>query len=511
MHIDTDNDPAGALHSHWDVHNPTFPVLTGCASILGQYGNGYIPYNVIIDPNGVVRFTDSGFNESQIRNIVNSYLPEPGPVVDVDAVSVVADDNGDSRPDGGETVELSLDLSVPGNCIGGVEVSARLDCDHPAVTVESADVDFPDLGAGDSASGLTNFIVSIANDIAPDWAELTFTCTISDGEESFEYTRSFPLRIGRPDMLVFDSDGGADDNEVFMTSVLDELGMEYDVASSAQLTPLATEEFARYETIFWLGGSNEDDLTADERVGLGAFLAQGGFLIFSSQYASDDPDNAQFIADAFDVTTVDTDGGSIFLVYNEETDPWFGGSAFMATGTQGANNNEEPDVLELGPSATLLGHWGQGDEGPAAAYVIRPAYHAIYMGFPVEATRIHNSVTGSMNMSMFLERAFAFHEAAVAVDEVPAAAPAAWRLLDAAPNPFNPTTTLRYELRTSGDVQLRIFNALGQQVDLLQPGQLNPGTHESVFDGSSLASGLYLVELAVDGTSRDALKLMLLK
>jgi hypothetical protein len=486
-------------------------VLVGCGSVYGQYGNGYIPYNVILDTEGIVRYTASGFNPNAYHTIINQYMSVDFPVFSIQTLAIAADDNGDGRPDGGETVEYALSMRNTPIGVPGSNISVTMSCDAPSVTITNGTVTFPDAEPGQVIEGDAVFTFTVAEGIEPHWADFVFTYSADYEGGSVEEALEHRQRMGRPDLLLVDSDGAEFENEPFAINALDALGVEHDVWAGTVESPISSEELQRYPSVIWLGGRNQTDISASERAGLAAFLDNGGFLILSSQYASESEDNRDFLSDYFDVTVADTHGGTIFLVHNEPEDPWFGGSAFVATGTQGANNNVHPDVLEAGPEATVFGTWGQGAMGPAAVYTVREAYSAIFMGFPVEATRIHNSVDGSMNMQMFLERAFAFSEANVAVGDAAPAQVRDWRLLDAVPNPFNPSTTLRYELARAGRVELRVYNALGQQVALLQDGMAPAGQHEAAFDGSRLASGLYLVELAVDGLGRDVQKLMLVK
>jgi len=78
------------------------------------------------------------------------------------------------------------------------------------------------------------------------------------------------------------------------------------------------------------------------------------------------------------------------------------------------------------------------------------------------------------------------------------------------PNPFNPSTTIRYGLPHKTTVQLSVFNTLGQQVAILQNGEQEAGYHNVLFDGSKLASGVYLYRMQA-GPYVETRKLLLMK
>ncbi len=63
------------------------------------------------------------------------------------------------------------------------------------------------------------------------------------------------------------------------------------------------------------------------------------------------------------------------------------------------------------------------------------------------------------------------------------------------PNPFNPSTTIRYLLPASMNVRLEVFNALGRRVAILVDGEKAVGSHEARFDARRLASGMYIYRL----------------
>lgn len=91
--------------------------------------------------------------------------------------------------------------------------------------------------------------------------------------------------------------------------------------------------------------------------------------------------------------------------------------------------------------------------------------------------------------------------------------PKVYKLYNNYPNPFNPSTKIRFDLplETKGSiVKLVIYNLLGEHVSELVNSQMQPGSYEVDFDGSSLSSGVYLYKLTA-GNYSDIKKMMLIK
>ena len=76
-----------------------------------------------------------------------------------------------------------------------------------------------------------------------------------------------------------------------------------------------------------------------------------------------------------------------------------------------------------------------------------------------------------------------------------AALPERFELAQNYPNPFNPLTTLQYTVPRAADVELGVYNVLGQRVQMLVNQRVSAGTHAVQFDGSQLASGVYFYVL----------------
>ncbi|MBI3193554.1 MAG: choice-of-anchor D domain-containing protein [Ignavibacteriae bacterium] len=83
------------------------------------------------------------------------------------------------------------------------------------------------------------------------------------------------------------------------------------------------------------------------------------------------------------------------------------------------------------------------------------------------------------------------------------------------PNPFNPSTMIRYQLPVGGRVSLKIYNVLGQEVTTLLDEIQDAGFKSQEWNAGSFASGVYFYRLTVQNGSRssftDVKKLMLLK
>jgi hypothetical protein len=67
------------------------------------------------------------------------------------------------------------------------------------------------------------------------------------------------------------------------------------------------------------------------------------------------------------------------------------------------------------------------------------------------------------------------------------------------PNPFNPITSIRFEVPGAGLVSLRVYNLLGQEVATLVNEELKAGSYETVFNASNLPSGIYFYRLSASG------------
>ena len=85
-----------------------------------------------------------------------------------------------------------------------------------------------------------------------------------------------------------------------------------------------------------------------------------------------------------------------------------------------------------------------------------------------------------------------------------------FELFPAYPNPFNPQTTIDFELASDSNVKISIYNLSGREIETLENGTRQSGYYSMTWDASSQATGVYLVRMTVDNFTTTQ-KVMLVK
>lgn len=101
------------------------------------------------------------------------------------------------------------------------------------------------------------------------------------------------------------------------------------------------------------------------------------------------------------------------------------------------------------------------------------------------------------------------------VIEVEISVPLFFELSQNHPNPFNPSTTIEFSIPFESNVNLKLFNLLGEEISIITQGFFTAGQHQINFNARNLASGNYLYSLEtadVQGTIlRQTKKMTILK
>lgn len=88
--------------------------------------------------------------------------------------------------------------------------------------------------------------------------------------------------------------------------------------------------------------------------------------------------------------------------------------------------------------------------------------------------------------------------------------PESFRLYDAYPNPFNPSTTIQFKIERPGPVQLRVYDALGNEVSTIVNEFREAGIYSEIFEAGTLSSGTYYYRLT-SGNHSETRNMLLIK
>lgn len=110
----------------------------------------------------------------------------------------------------------------------------------------------------------------------------------------------------------------------------------------------------------------------------------------------------------------------------------------------------------------------------------------------------------TVNAPLLIENILAYLSgSSLGVNEILLTTPQQYTLLQNFPNPFNPSTSIGYRILKPGNVNLKVYNMLGQEVRTLVNQRQNTGYYEAVWDGTDdsgeeLPSGNYFYRLRVN-------------
>ena len=196
------------------------------------------------------------------------------------------------------------------------------------------------------------------------------------------------------------------------------------------------------------------------------------------------------------------------------------GNKLVGTGAVGIGNQGYSVSLSADGNTALVGGWVDNRNAGAAWVFTRSggvwsqqgdklvgtgAVGSAWQGCSVSLSGDGNTaIIGGEGDNNWAGAAWVFVRTETGVGEQVVELPQQFSLGQNYPNPFNPTTTIRYEIPGVGgqglgvsNVRLIVYDLLGREVAVLVNEKKDAGVHEVRFDGSGLASGIYLYRLQV--------------
>jgi hypothetical protein len=267
-----------------------------------------------------------------------------------------------------------------------------------------------------------------------------------------------------------------------------------------------------FDAVVWVCGLENRGIEAVDRAAIDTYLAAGGRMLVTGQDVAAD---------------MAYEGGTAYIWFKAKThckflsnnannwaisgvagDPIGDGLSFAIEGGDGANNQSDPDRLDLNDTIAMpVFRYGTGSL--AGGRVEVDGYKFVTLGFGLEA--IATQEMRDEVMATSLEWLIGPAGSTPVENETP-------RVLTLAantPNPFNPSTRIAFALDRSGPVRLEVYDLQGRLVRTLASEPMTAGDHTVVWDGRAndgqpAASGAYVYRLTANDQTLSR-KMTLLK
>lgn len=431
--------------------------------------------------------------------------------------------DGDGSFEEGETFQLILDVwdgMLPAN---NVTVSVANDA---GLTVIDDSYQIASIATGETNSNGSDpfeFAVPVGFASQP----VTFTITTTTG--SYVWTDQVTIPVGRPRFLIVDDDR-ADPQfiETWYFDSFDSLSQIYahwDV-NVRGIPPLDT--LLTYPVVVWFtGDANTTHPLAPSVTVMSDFLDAGGNLFLTGQDIAANlagRADSTFLRDYLGVRFGGNYAG--FKIVNPiVADPISNGLVLNLGAAGGAPNQTSVDSLRLVTGGNAIKCYNWSATGSAAGVHVEDNYRAVFFAFGFEGVQTAVQNPGTQR-HILLQRIIDWLDTdpGTGVFDDPGdyvtgvTPPKSYSLAQNYPNPFNAGTIIPFSLTAAGPrpVRLDIFNILGRRIRTLVNRTLEPGRHEIAWDGSddqrrSLASGIYIYRLQIDGQGTEAKRMALLK
>ena len=378
-------------------------------------------------------------------------------------------------------------------------------------------IDVP-LGAGET----TELLVDITPNMVSDFGSCNITIT-SQGDPGLRPTHDFTVVSTGLDLLLVTDDTHpalAD----YYTDALAGTGKTYGVWKQVEMGMLSHLELLEFGAVVWTAGELTGALDDDDRMALSFYVQHGGHLFLSGRdlaYEACVADNDFYTPTSrswFNLVLGTDHTGSLSASYaNAEgvaSDLITTGMSFALSGGDGANNTHLTldGVTSTGGGAASLVYFDTATGDDAAVRSFYGDGRTYFCAFAFEA--IDNATDRSNLMGNVLDW---FDGLLVPADEE-MIQPLLARAPYAAPNPFNPQTSIKFDVGGDSNVpgEIVVYDLKGQIVRRLFKGTVSPGPQNFVWNGrndrgQTLATGVYLAQVRLDGAHTENVKMTLAK
>ncbi|MFZ5433747.1 MAG: T9SS type A sorting domain-containing protein [Calditrichota bacterium] len=412
--------------------------------------------------------------------------------------------DGDRFVEAGETVECVFTLHNTADLFPppAANVQIQVHSDDPSVTITNGNQSTLTLNPG-AAFNVTPVQLHYGADASDHWSIIEINVSANDGLST--YATSFEFTVGTPHVLIV-KDDPTSDVERFVGAALRSQDIIFDQIDLVENQSLDASYPPLSGMIIWLSGNASGEIfTANDRLLLQNFLANGNRLVLSGQNIAD-----QLVHTSFGQTVLRVGIASESLISMAVTatdTPLQPGEWFLLSGSSGASNQvEETSFIPQGTTRPIA-TYGRSP-GTSIAAVEFAEGKGLLFGFGIEA--ISGMAEGSTGIAAFMDRLYAWADDVIPTEahSIPETTiPQEWQLGPAYPNPFNGQVNISYALPTASNATLIIYDLMGRVVE----SRALSGTQGTYSWAPHSASGIYFAQLKWNDGHSEPIKLQFLK
>lgn len=436
------------------------------------------------------------------------------PVLSIDHIDIVQDDNHNGRLDPGERADMTVQITNDPQAIRAERIEVALICENPDVEVLNGPLEFPALEPGEMYVNLENpFFVQISDDAIAQTTE--FKVMVNAEPEEIEISRDFEVIIGHPNILIVDDDGG-DESEIYYfeaVEAMDQGWVRWNVQTD--FSP-EVDVLTDYEMVIWITGNSERPLNGNDLWQLEEGLFNGANILLIGNHIGDDEANRQLLIDCFGARH---DDDSVNITYsciiglpgnrpisedaNLELD-WDDGADY--------GNISPSSMTPVNGADSLLLYYDEFAEeigGVAAVYhrIERSGAKAVHFGFAFEGVGSRDTPRHEILDQLY--QWFISDVDSISLIEVNIVN--RYQLDPPFPNPSNGIFNINFYLPLDTDYYLKMFDISGREIATIYQGFGVNGRNHAVWNSVDIPSGIYFARLHVPGRSPLGKKFVLIK
>jgi hypothetical protein len=328
----------------------------------------------------------------------------------------------------------------------------------------------------------------------------------SFGSTKFKFT-TFGLNV-----LVVDDDGGKNYEE-YIENELISLASDYGIIPS-EFIPANVSNLNTYDIIMWNSADTEPGISTDELNALVTFLDNGGNLYLNGgdlAYQMADPSSSYYTTTSHSFfnnylhSTYVLKEHTATITQGIDGDPITDSiSTLRLTGGSGANtinhsNGKYANQISANGSDAfnILHFWLKPDEHPA----IRAIHNGMFgTGKVVFTTFGFETISAEEVRSIFAEKVINWLNLPTDVEVDPSLNPPVdFSLSQNFPNPFNPTTSIKFSVPETTPVTIKVYDVLGNEIAVLLDEVKDAGTYKIAYNATETASGVYFYQIKASG------------